>query len=88
MHLDEKVTIWGRYHLPQNTDLEKLKQNLASGMDIEEALTDVIPEHEDYTYEYLLDTSEALFPEENDNQPTIELWDETGPDVIWSNEIK
>jgi hypothetical protein len=76
-HLDTKVTTWMRTEFEiEAKSLEEAKQ-LAIGFHLEMGTTEL-------PWEENMDTQEPMSVEENDNQPTEELYDEEG-NIIWDN---
>ena len=71
MHIDVKVSIWVRYHV-DDTDVESVI-NMAKAN-----------EYYDCENETLYETEEALQPEDNDNQATVEVYN--GDSIVWTNE--
>ena len=80
-YVDYKVEIWRRAFFSENADMKKVsevaKENLESIFDEDLGFT------EDY---YLFVTEYYVPPEENDNQSTIEVYEEDKE--IWNNGIK
>jgi hypothetical protein len=76
-HLDTKVTTWMRTEFEiEAKSLGEAKQ-LAIGFHLEMGTTEL-------PWEENMDTQEPMSVEENDNQPTEELYDEEG-NIIWDN---
>jgi hypothetical protein len=76
-HLDTKITTWMRTEFEiEAKSLEEAKQ-LAIGFHLEMGTTEL-------PWEENMDTQEPMSVEENDNQPTEELYDEEG-NIIWDN---
>ena len=80
-YVDYKVEIWCRAFFTDIADMQKVteidKENLESIFD------------EDLGFiedDYIFETEYYLSPEENDNQSTIEVYEEDKE--IWNNEIK
>ena len=83
IHIDYKVTIWRRAHFKDDSDLEKIKEALEdfnSG--------DVFDEELGFTEdEYLFETEEDLYLDQNDGFSTIELHEVTKDEdkIIYQN---
>ena len=80
-YVDYKVEIWRRAFFSRNADMKKVaeiaKENLESIFD------------EDLGFiedGYMFETEYFVPPEENDNQSTIEVYEEDKE--IWNNEVK
>jgi hypothetical protein len=90
-YVDYKQTIWCRAHFKNDADMQKVIQELENTGDVDCIFDEDLGFEED---EVLYDTSENMTPEENDGQPTIEVYqqheDETVnfQDLIWNNENK
>lgn len=83
-YIDVKVTIWGRLHFKDDTDLNKLIELLEQGNTTNDLCDKELGFSE---YEILYDTEEELSLEENNGDPTIEVFDK---DVdkntpLWTN---
>lgn len=79
-YIDIKVTIWGRLHFKDDTDLNKLIELLKQG----NTTNDLCDEELGFSnYEMLYDTEEELSLEENNGNPTIEVFDEGT--LLWTN---
>lgn len=80
-YIDYKVEIWCRAFFTDIADMQKVseiaKENLESIFDEDLGFIEV---------DYIFETENYLSPEENDNQSTIEVYEEDKE--IWSNEIK
>ena len=80
-YIDYKVEIWCRAFFTDIADMQKVteiaKENLESIFDEDLGFIENIS---------LLETEYYLSPEENDNQSTIEVYEEDKE--IWNNEIK
>ena len=80
-YVDYKVEIWCRAFFTDIADMQKVteiaKENLESIFDEDLGFIENIS---------LLETEYYLSPEENDNQSTIEVYEEDKE--IWNNEIK
>lgn len=77
-YLDTKVTTW--YRTPFEIEAESLEeaQKLAVKF-IEDG------DHTDISWHQVDDTIEGIVPEENGNEPTEELYDNSTGNVIWDN---
>ena len=77
-YLDTKVTTW--YRTPFEIEAESLEeaQKLAVKF-IEDG------DHTDISWHQVDDTTEGIVPEENGNEPTEELYDNSTGNVIWDN---
>ena len=80
-YVDYKVEIWRRAFFTEDADMQKVseiaKENLENIFD------------EDLGFiedDYIFETEYYVPPEENDNQSTIEVYEEDKE--IWNNEIK
>lgn len=91
MNLDVKYTIWGRFSLPDDTDIELLKARLQDGLGPSQAIDEVIPHQfgeNGLEYELLHDSEELMLPEENEGLATIELFEKyDDAEPYWSNRI-
>lgn len=81
--LDVKHTIWQRIEFDSEEQMldvvERLEsRELTTGLDVIDHLAG------DCEIEYLYDTLEEMYPEENQGNPTIEVIDEQGA-TIWKN---
>lgn len=83
--LQFKVTTWQKMELPDDTDINDLIRDLKEGttpmeiFELSECQFDIEP---------ILETEELIQPEENNWNPTIELYDCENCSPIWTNEIK
>jgi hypothetical protein len=77
-YLDTKVTTW--YRTPFEIEAESLEeaQKLAVKF-IENG------DHTEIGWHQVDDTTEGIVPEENGNEPTEELYDNSTGNVIWDN---
>ena len=84
-YVDVKYTIWNRYHLKDDADIDTIVERLKQDADPDTLY--VYSEEESPVYsETLDDTSEFIKAEENDGYATIEVYDESqGLDTIWTN---
>ena len=81
-YIDVKVTVWNRLHFAD-------KSNMAGLADIimENGLDDAIDDKLGFLEsETLYDTEEKLNPEQNDQQPTIEVY--ANKEMVWDNTKK
>jgi hypothetical protein len=82
--LDVKHTIWQRIEFDTKEQMldvqERLKSGeLTTGLDVIDHLAG------DCEIEYLYDTLEEMYPEENQGNPTIEIMNDEQGEVIWKN---
>ena len=86
LHIDRKITVWTREYVDfddsKYTEEEFVKlyhQQMNGG------ITEVNPYlYESYDYEMILDTTEDITPEENGNQPTLDILNPDG-ETIYTN---
>ena len=81
-YVDFKVTIWERVHF-DDADIEKVAEKIKNG--IVSSSEDMFTEFEDrvaHDSEVLLETSEQMSVEENDNQSTVELFNSDGETIL------
>jgi len=79
-HLDVKLTIWERYEFESEEQMLEAKAKLESG----ELVTSLdIADEYSLTNQYLLDTVEELELYDNNDQPTMEMFNRGI--VIWNN---
>lgn len=80
-YIDYKVEIWCRAFFTDIADMQKVseiaKENLESIFDEDLGFIEV---------DYIFETENYLSPEENDNQSTIDVYEEDKE--IWNNGIK
>ena len=80
-YVDYKVEIWCRAFFTDIADMQKVseiaKENLESIFDEDLGFIEV---------DYIFETENYLSPEENDNQSTIDVYEEDKE--IWNNGIK
>ena len=89
-HIDVKCTIWTRYHLPDDADVNKIIEKLEEGKSAEDAITIVVPEdfgENGLEYETLNTTEEYMTLEDNDFQATIQVFEDERT-LLWDNEPK
>lgn len=87
-YIDVKYTVWGRFILPENTDLEALETTLNKGGYDPEYLRQIMIGAGDgiIDFELLEDTLEIIDVENNNEEPTIELWkDDKDDKPLWTN---
>ena len=87
-YLDYKHTSWSRLYFKEDTDMSKIIDKLEQGYLPSELCND--PDLGFDEFEQLGDTEEYITPEENDNQPTIEIYEnvkntEFWQECIWDN---
>ncbi len=86
LHIDRKMTVWTREYVDfddsKYTEEEFVKlyhQQMNGG------ITEVNPYlYESYDYEMILDTTEDITPEDNGNQPTLEILNPDG-ETLYTN---
>ena len=78
-YIDNKVTVWQRFHFSDNADMNKLIEEIkTSGLDY------VIDDNFGFEeFEILNDTEGSLTVEENDGESTIEVYKKG--EIIYSN---
>jgi hypothetical protein len=85
-YIDVKYTVWGRYKFDDDTDLLPIIKKLE-----EDSHPQSICDFEGYQeYESMTETEEFIPIEENDNQPTIEVYEnvkdtQNWQECIWDN---
>lgn len=87
-YLDYKYTNWGRIYFKDNANMSKIIEKLEKGYLPSELCDD--PELGFDEFEQIDDTEEYITPSENDNQPTIEIYQnvkgtESWQECIWDN---
>ena len=87
-YLDYKYTNWGRIYFKDNANMSKIIEKLEKGYLPAELCDD--PELGFDEFEQIDDTEEYITPFENDNQPTIEIYQnvkgtESWQECIWDN---
>lgn len=84
-YIDVKITIWQRLHFNDDTNMQDLIQKLKENT----SPFDLCYESEFEELEYLSETDEYLYPNQNDNQPTVEVYEgnELFQECIWTNQI-
>lgn len=92
MEIHYKVTTWAKLKFDGDVKKEDIIKKLEEGyLPLEIGYDGVIPGLENCEWEAINDTEEYLSPEENDNQATIELMEETEEGYLkstWDNSIK
>lgn len=85
-YVDYKATIWGRLYFEKDADMQKIIKKLEEGFLPSELCDD---ESLKFTYfEHLIDTEEYITPKENNNEPTIEIYENSNNECIWNNKNK
>jgi hypothetical protein len=84
-YLDYKATVWFRIPIKSKEYLEKVKNMIESGDSPSDLYNDLDIEHEIGECEVLFETEEFINPEENQNQSTIEIYEDGK--LIWRNSI-
>ena len=80
-YVDYKVEIWRRAFFSENADMKKVSEVA------KENLEDIFDEDLGFIEDvYISETEYYVSPEENDNQSTIEVYEEDKE--IWNNEVK
>ena len=84
-YTDYKVTTWIRAKFNEEVDLQNIIKDIEQG-----AIPPAFDNKHDIEYENLTETEEFLPIEENDNQPTIEVYEdvkdtENWQECIWDN---
>lgn len=69
-YIDVKCTIWRRFFIDDSEDAVEIAKK---------------HEYSEFDSDLIDDTEEEMTPEENDNQSTIEVFDEDD-NLLWSNE--
>lgn len=87
-YLDYKHTLWSRLYFKEDTDMSKIIDKLEQGYLPFELCDDSDLGFDEF--EQLGDTEEYITPSENDNQPTIEIYEnvkdtEFWQECIWDN---
>jgi len=81
-YVDFKITVWERVYF-DDADIEKVAEKIKNG--IVTSSEDMFTEFEDrvaHDSEVLLETSEQMSVEENDNQSTVELFNSEGETIL------
>lgn len=87
-YLDYKFESWGRMYFKEDTDMSKIIEKLEQGYLPSELCDD--PDLGFDEFEQISDTEEYITPQENGNQPTIEVYQnikdiENWQECIWDN---
>ena len=92
MEIHYKVTTWCKLKFDGDVKKEDIIKKLEEGyLPLELGYDGVVPGLENCEWEAISDNEEYLSPEENDNQATIELMEETEEGYLkstWDNSIK
>jgi hypothetical protein len=82
-YVDVKITVWERYHFNETSQLNKVIEELEKTSDID----DILDPNLGYSHmELISDTRESLSVEDNQDNPTIEVYMDDS--VIWDNKDK
>lgn len=84
-YLDFKHTTWSRLYFSDDANVEKIINKLEKGFLPSELCDD--PELKFVSSETLYDTEEYITPQENQGNPTIELYTNTENQESWQEEI-
>lgn len=86
-YIDYKHTFWSRIYFSDDTNMKTIANKIEKEHLVPSELCD-----EDLGFiewENILETEEFIEPTENDNQPTIEIYEgEEFPECIWDNVSK
>jgi hypothetical protein len=88
-YIDVKYTVWGRFSFDDSTDLKPIIEHLEK-----EQYPEELEKFEGYLgYESMIETEEFIPIEENDNQPTIEVYEnvkdtQNWQECIWDNSFE
>lgn len=82
MYIDYKCTIWKRVHYPSGTTVDDIKNLIGDRKPTAVNVDDLFIDNSEV--EDLYDTMEELTLIDNDNNSTIEIYDENGKE-IWNN---
>lgn len=92
MEIHYKCTTWCKLKFDGDVNKEDIIKKLEEGyLPLEIGYDGIVPGLENCEWEAINDTEEYLSPEENDNQATIELMEETEEGYLkstWDNSIK
>ena len=80
-YLDYKYTNWGRIYFKDNANMSKIIDKLEQGYLPAELCDD--PELGFDEFEQIGDTEEYITPQENNNQPTIEIYENVKETTFW-----
>jgi hypothetical protein len=86
-HIDVKCTIWGRYHIPDGADIQKITGHLKNGDTIEDAIEKEFPDswENGLDYELLDESEERMSLKENNYHATVEVYQDHSTQ-LWNNE--
>lgn len=84
--VDYKATIWGRLYFKEDADMQKVIEKIQKGFLPSELCDDESLKFSHF--EHLFDTEGYITPEENNNQPTIEVYENINDGCIWNNKNK
>jgi hypothetical protein len=83
-YIDVKITTWQRLHFNDDANMQDLIQKLKENT----FPFDLCYESEFEELEYLSEADEYLYPNENNNQPTVEVYEGNEfQECIWTNQI-
>ena len=83
-YLDYKYTCWGRMYFDENADISKIIDKLEQGYLPSELADD--PDLKFDYFEQLIDTEEYITPWQNNEQPTIEIYEGSEfQELVWDN---
>lgn len=85
-YVDYKATIWGRLYFEEDTDMQKIIKKLEEGFLPSELCDDESLKFSHF--EHLFDTEEYITPKENNDEPTIEVYENSNNERIWNNKNK
>jgi len=87
MYIDFKCSYWERIKIPVELEKEVYKKITSGKANSTNDLFNEFVDIMSYDYELLYDTSEQLFPEDNNGCPTIEIYDEGDKayNPVWTN---
>ena len=85
-YLDYKHSTWSRLYFKEGTDISKIIEKLEKGYLPTELCDD--PELGFDEFEQIDDTEEYITPKENNNEPTIEVYENSNNECIWNNKNK
>ena len=90
LHIDRKMTVWAREYVDfddtKYTEYDFVKLYHQQIHNAKYGDRDIMTSslYETYDYEMILDTTEDISPEENGNQPTLEILNADG-ETIYTN---
>lgn len=76
MYIDFKKTIWERVYLPDEMTVNEIK--LLMDENSAAVLNNILIDEKGCNFENIYDSEEFIEPEDNDNQPTIEVFCDNG----------